>query len=280
MFVLGAGASAPVVPLGRDLAQRVIGAERSGCAVDPVPHDQRALTLRGLVPEREILSPEDFLDGELRDRICNSDFQLIPLYTIARAANCRTAPPSYAVFRCFRPTRILNYNHDCLAERFCRPRHRVVTMHGSISSRFGSEEFAKLIADRREFDSPSIDIPGLTFVEPERDDVLTRLPTSLRLFDLIVLIGYSFARVGDKFQDAVSFQLLASLLGRDPKAVVVVDPGQSFTAEALEDATKNARVYWLPFGWDHYARTIMRVVSLNLRLDDIGRELFLTEKGA
>ena len=277
LYLLGAGASAPSVPLGRELAEGVLSIERSSFSLEPLVPDERAASLRALVPEKVILEPDDLWDREARSKISNSDYQLVPLLNIATAADQDDDPPSYLVFRLFPPSLILNYNHDRLAERFCGARHRVIAVHGSIGPEFRSKEFAAFIETLREFDSASIEIPGLIFVERENEGLIERLPLSLADIDVVVLVGYSFSRTGCTLQDWVTFEHLVALLRREPRPVIVVDPSRSDAAEAIEAATQSNRVYWAPVRWDAFSKALIRVVFQKMRMEDVGRELFRAE---
>lgn len=259
LFLLGAGASAPFVPMGRALAESVARARRGSYGIKPVAHDERAQTFRRLVmPRRSLLTPDEAWERDLLDRIPDATWQIEPLRTIAEAATLQEAPPGYGVFTQFPPTTVINYNIDGLAERFCRPRHRVVTAHGLAPPGMAGAAMAEVAEGLYESDASAIAVPGLTFIETEGSAVAARLPSTLGACAFVVIVGYTFANGPAGFQDATSLRRMIALLKRLPKPVVVVDPAAStLVADTLEAETRSARIYTAHLNWHVFAGALM-----------------------
>jgi hypothetical protein len=78
----------------------------------------------------------------------------------------RTRSDSYDVFRFFYPSLIANYNHDGLASAYCRPRHRVLEMHGTVGRHCGAPEMGPWLTVLRDFD---IALPPDDLIMVERE---------------------------------------------------------------------------------------------------------------
>lgn len=177
-------------------------------------------------------------------------------------------PDNYKVFGLFPPGVVWNYNLDGLAERWCRHRHRVLSVHGSIPPPFGGDSGLEFVQAAQDYDLSAVPSAEL-LLERERLDISLRLPWYLGHCDFVILIGYTFGRNGDTLDDVRSFEHLTALLIRESRPTLVVDPFQAeFTSNMLADQIKSNRVYEMPIFWNIFASALM---ALTRRADDLDK---------
>ena len=276
LFVVGAGASAGLSPLGRDfwrespldylrdlgsfpaietprspLTQRMI--DHSAIEIEDIfPGGVSGLSADEY-PFREILKrlPDGFARGNLKHVLARARY-------LARTEG--TATDNYRVFRTFHASIIADYNHDGLAQEFCGAMHAVVEMHGTIHPAYGSPEFGARISRLREFD---------TALPP--DDLVMGLPeswTDARLYrrlswvmnkapQHVAIIGYSFAQMGNGYDDAVTLACFVQRFKHYPGAILVVSPDPTQLYEMLSDALEIKTVYPIKRYWNVLAHAYL-----------------------
>ena len=189
----------------------------------------------------------------------SSGFVQFALYRSVGSATSLAFPDNYRVFGLFRPTTILNYNLDGLAERWCGARHQVVSMHGVIPAWWGAAEASGALKAAQDYDLASLPAPEI-LLEPERLEHLPPLPR-FDVFDVVVIVGYTFARYGDSLDDALSLNLLCAKLLATPRPVVILDPYPSRTAEMVAELAKNRHVYEAPLYWNVLAGAMLALAE-------------------
>lgn len=223
LFVLGAGASAPIVPIASGLAGHVAELYWAGGSFPAgvLPHqDERARrVINDARSPPAFPAPDEGLRHEAVSLMSSGFVQLALRQIIGVHRDSTASPDNYRVFELFPPGAIWNYNLDGVAERCCGHRHRVLSVHGIIPRPFGSDPGSQLVRTVQDFDFPAEPATEL-LLETERLDTLLRLPWHLGYCDFVVLIGYTFGRNGATLNDIRSFEHLTSLLRREPKADV------------------------------------------------------------
>lgn len=218
---------------------------------------------RGPIAERILESVPITLDveGELISGHLASGATHAAAITFLRPALPDRTPDHYGVFALARwPLAIFNLNNDGLADTYCVPPHRVMSLHGTSLS---PEDRAKLgwdaLVDRlQQFpDLPAPRIPGLILpqVEPE---VLASTPLfreatqSLRQARRLVIVGYSFGE-GD---DWLVEKMLVEAMKSSTPEVIVVSPDPEGLATRLEHLGR-APVHRVPSRWCELAGAIL-----------------------
>ncbi|MFP5249145.1 MAG: hypothetical protein ACLGP3_04915, partial [Acidobacteriota bacterium] len=219
MYVLGAGASAGQVPLGNGLLwEPAIAHLRGGSYSATLPRQalvtrksfavatggNRETTLATLFGHREVrLGTPEFPLEEMLAR--QTDFRTIlhMLHLLAKPLFHGVDINSYRAFSSFKPGVILNYNLDGLASYWCRPRHRVIVPHGTVEVAYGSPYIAEYLEHAGSFDLPP-PLHELLLCVPESETEQLRRNVDrafLALPDFVAVVGYSFGRYGDAYDD-------------------------------------------------------------------------------
>jgi hypothetical protein len=164
---------------------------------------------------------------------------------------------SYHVFRFFQPSLIANYNHDGLAAKYCRPRHRVIDMHGTVGHHYGSPEMEHWLDVLREYDL-SLPPDDLIMVEREpSENPILRARLEARLCEagkfspaFVCIIGYTFARTDAGHDDWVSLDFILHRFRRFRGAVYVLDRSPGELHELLASAFAEAHVVGVACLWN------------------------------
>ncbi len=276
LFIMGAGASAGLSPLGQDfwraspldylrdlrsfpafvttqgpLTQRMI--DHSGIEIGDIFPGRELRPGTDEYPFREILKrlPDGFAQEQLKHVLARARY-------FARTEGNVT--DSYSVFRAFHPSVIADYNHDGLAEEFCGAEHAIVQMHGTISPRYGSPEFGAWISGLRELDialPPDDLVMGLpeswsdTRLHRRLSWVMSKAPKH------VAIIGYSFAQMGSGYDDAVTLARFAQRFKHYAGAILVVSPDPTQLCEMLSDLLEIKTVYPIKRYWNVLAHAYL-----------------------
>lgn len=278
LYVLGAGATGGLAPFGtefwsgpartflRDISAFPVELPRRTLLAQRLVEAGRPLRLPDIYPERPFRPGED--DQPLQDILLRlTDFyaRTSLKHSIARPRYERRRNHNYEVFNAFYPSMLSNYNHDGLAEAICRPRHRVVTMHGTVEAHFGRPAVADFLATTREFDL-ALPPDNLLMGVPETGDNLALLQRlqQLEMFApaFIAIIGYTFARspVGDRHDDQISLEWLLGRFRGYTGTVFVIDPYPDATQAMLSDGLQCRNVLAVKAYWNVLSHVIMRAL--------------------
>ncbi len=276
LFVIGAGASAGSSPVGRDFWRRspldYLRDLRSFPAVitPREPLTQRMIDHSG-IDVGDIFSGREFRPGfdeylireilkRLPDAFAREQLKHVLARTKYLAQTEGAVTDSYRVFQAFWPSIIADYNHDGLAREFCGAQHAITEMHGAIHPLYGSPESGARISALREFD----------LVLPH-DDLIMGLPeswTDVRLYrrlswvlnrapQHVAIIGYSFAQMGNRYDDAVTLTCFIHRFKHYPGAIFVIGPDPGQLCEMLADALKIKTVYPIKRYWNVLAHAYL-----------------------
>ena len=267
-FVLGAGVSAPIVPLAAQLGDLV---RKRLLAIglfpaSPIPRD--VISDRILGPVRPSLVPNDDASAIQEEIIARHvSPAAVRAYTVQllRPAAPIDAPPQYQVFNLSRYRHsLINFNNDGFANQYCS-QHTVVNLHGtSLSPNDRSRlQWNSLIDTLQEFpELQGIEIPGLLLpqIEPKEIAMTTEYGTARKLLQAarrVILVGYSF---GD-MDDWIAFDVVTSAIRSRRFATVVAKPETYDLALQISDASASSAVMALPVFWDKLTMGILASVG-------------------
>jgi hypothetical protein len=272
LYILGAGASAGAAPLGKDfwtaapieyvrggsfpadipahapLTQRMLHSS-CGVSIDEIFLGREIRPGTRVYPYREIMQrmPDFYARSHIKHRLSAARFAARP-------------NDNYRVFSQFHPALIANYNHDGLAAHFCGTVHRVIDVHGAIPAAYGAPEMADFLARARDFDLKVAD-DGLIMGVPESpfDRALAHRLLEIGRFEpnFVAIIGYSFARVGDCYDDKISLDFFRERFRAFRGSIYVVDPHPSELRETIADALKSRSVFGIPVYWNVFAHAAL-----------------------
>lgn len=254
-YILGAGASAPDVPVMKVLIQRVLAAFPemvTGWIVSEEPgptHYQFA---------------NQAADEDLRDEVLATNIAtlrvLIGKELRPAPALLAAAPPQYRVLALARRgVTMINYNVDGLASMHC-PVAQVHPVHGKVPDFVGQlriKEAVRVTTEGIEILPPE----SYWLPEPEREPVLvSQIDPAYRALlgaSTIVIIGYSFGLGPDGIMDQVSYNALRAYCRLRPLRILVVDPAPWRLAEQLGQELKNLKVVPVPAFWHLLCQAIL-----------------------
>jgi hypothetical protein len=266
-FVLGAGASWPLVPIGTQFANKIRERALLMPSYPVYQFDRDILATRMLRSNSELAPFRDEqtqFNEELLWHVSPSAVRAALTAYLCPAAH-RYVPPQYGVFnRAKRSLDLVNFNTDGLARKYC-PQHRVINVHGTG---FTDEDRHRIdmewwINIHQEYpDMPFIGVRDMYLPVPEVpdlahsaaykavDEVLTRCRN-------LAIVGYSFGR-GD---DSLAYARILRVLQQSETSAVVLSPDSRDLVEQMRDQSKNKSVVALPLRWDLMAAAIMAFPS-------------------
>ena len=263
LYVLGAGASHPIVPMTDRLAKRVADLHWLGGTFPvsrPVPdYRTKTVTDRAVAQLKQPYLPDQLLRREIIERMAPGFVQMALWHELASSHPELDCPDNYAVFDLFPPSLLLNYNLDVLAQRWCAQRHQVVNVHGNVDLGLSGPQGRELVRLSQEYGLEPIDRPDQILFEEENYALGEVFPRDLGHWGAVVVVGYSFGRTSRGYDDALSLVALTRLLQRSPRPVIVVDPYPEPLAELLAHHAKSNRVYQAALRWDLAATAMLQM---------------------
>lgn len=260
-FLLGAGASAGMVPFTKDFSDSIKKGflDYGVFSTNQINRDQTSTRVLGDIdPEPKTIN------DELMNRIYNN-------YTLAKVMK-EMVPKR--VEKCFsnyhifnystaRPLILFNMNTDGIAKRICKG-HFLIEAHGFIPynlvhSKFYDQHLDDLLLypDLRTFN-----IPGLLLPQSEPKDITNRKEYLLveHWFSKVpcfVVIGYSFGKHKGSIDDLETFEFFRRLLRKYPKQVIIIDPYPEVIAATIQDATHLRQVITISALWNHLSSALI-----------------------
>lgn len=267
-FVLGAGASAPIVPLAAQLGAHVRKRLLSiGFPAIPIQRD--AISERILGPVQTCFNLNDDATA-IQEEIVASHLSpaAVRAATVAvlRPNAPLYAPSQYQVFNLSKyQLSLVNFNNDGFANQYCSSRHVVINVHGTSLS----VEDRALVDWERHIDAlqhfpnlRGIEIPGLFLPQREPEEI-AQTPEYLAMQRLLrgacrlVLVGYSF---GD-MDDEVAYRLITSAITSRRIETIVVKPDATDLACRISEACKSSKVASLSVYWDKLSSAIIASIG-------------------
>lgn len=271
LYILGAGASAGEVKLGREFlaAPGVDYALGDSFPVQVAEHDLLSrkiidaaahIPLTRVFPNRIIRTGTDFPHLERMQRMPNSFARLSIKNHLANGRLKPRVRDSYVAFRLFKPATIMNFNLDGFATDYCGDIHQVLTPHGTVPRQYGSPEMAQFVANSRAYDL-MLDPDELVMSVPESsgDGNLWRcLDTMVACSpEFIVVIGYTFGRNGDGHDDWISLARFMSAFRDFAGDIYVIEPAPDQLREMIADGVGSSRVFGLQAYWNVLAHAFL-----------------------
>ncbi len=267
-FVLGAGASAPIVPLATQLGAHVRKRLLDIGSFPPSPIPRDAISDRILGPVQTSFDPNDdtfTIQEEIVARHLSPAAVRTATVAFLRPEVPIYAPPQYQVFGLSRYRHsLINFNNDGLADQYCG-QHTVVNLHGtSLSANDRSHlEWDSLIDALQDFpELQGIEIPGLLLPqrEPEEIAMTKEYRIARKLLQAarrVILVGYSF---GD-MDDWIAYDVITSAIRSRRFATVVAKPEAYDLAHRISDDSASSTVMALPVYWDKLTMAIIASVG-------------------
>lgn len=266
-FVLGAGASAPIVPLAAQLGSYVRKRLLSvgSFPATPIARDMIADRILGPVPETFYQSDDvSAIEEDLVARHLSPAAVHAAAVAQLRPPAPLDSPPQYAVFSLSRyRLSLINFNADGLADHFCGA-HRVINVHGTSLSAAQRATLAweELINILQELSTVrSIAVPGLLLpqIEPQEIAMTTSYSAarqSLQNARRLILVGYSF---GD-MDDVIAYAMITSAIRVWRIETVVAIPDALDLAGRMAEASQSDSVVPLSVYWDKLSAAIIASV--------------------
>jgi hypothetical protein len=265
LYILGAGASYPLVPMAAKLGEIVLDQTLAlgHYSTTPVPLDPIADRIVGQAKRRLhwVNAREDgwLLRTELAERISPGAVQASAVALLHPGRPDRCA--QYEVFQVSTyPATFMNFNNDGLADTFC-PKHVVLNMHGTSLNPKQRQNlnWAQWIDILQMF--PAISAPnvsGLLLPQVEPDGIINTAPyveASQRILRAkrIALIGYSFGGMDDR----VAYRLLTRAVARTQAPIVVIGPDVHDLVMRLREDVPRVPVMELVARWYELAEAII-----------------------
>lgn len=282
LYILGAGASAGIVPFGASfLSIPAIGYMHGGSFPADIPR-QSELTQRSIAALLG-MNAEDrrallFTDREIRPGTTSVPYEELlrrqpDFYTRLHLQHLLAKPryrhhqsDNYLAFRLFRRAVILNYNLDGLASDMCGAFHKVIAAHGTIEHGYGSPQMAEYLMAAREFDLPvPTDDHVLCRAESETDFRLRRRLSEAMgtRQDFVAVIGYSFGQNKGSYDDHVSWNVFCQMFYKFAGDIYVIDPKPDELRGRIAEATKSSNVFGVRAYWNILAHAIIKGASDN-----------------
>ena len=248
-FVLGAGVSAPIVPLAAELRFHVRTRLLSIGSFPTSPIARDAIADRILGPVCEPFDQSDdtsVIEEEIVARHFSPAAVQAATVALLRPPALLDAPPQYAVFNLSRyRLSLINFNTDGLADHFCGT-HTILNVHGTSLS---TEQRARLaweplIDTFQEFpELRPFAIPGLLLpqTEPEMIAMTSAYRAawqSLQSARRLIVAGYSF---GD-MDDAIAYAMITSAVRARRIETVVAKPDALGLAARIAHDSKSDSV--------------------------------------
>lgn len=293
LFILGAGASAGLVSFGTSFMQAPVLDYVRNAGSFPVERPRHDIRTKKVLRSAELLRLDDFFPGrilrpgtdeypyrEISERLSNSHVLHHMLHELARPAYERVECDNYRVFRYFRPSLILNYNLDGIAARQCGRRHLIIDAHGTVHSGLGSPAMRAFLDSAREYDLPLIFDEGILCVPEDNGDLgLWRKLSRAERFapDFVAIIGYSFGKDGDKFDDDVSLDFVEQRFRGFRGSFYIVDPAPERFEMRFADTLKSKDVVGVCAFWNLFAHALIETIegrNYGKSLDYLCKETF------
>jgi hypothetical protein len=250
LYMLGAGASAPVVPMagavlklpGRDF--RDLGSFSDELAVEtPLTAAVRA------AHQPLYYDPDHDLEDEILQRLGHNGAFASLRYHLAANRFIKRRIVNYTVLRAFHPSLILSWNVDGLVADTCCPPHWVQEMHGSFAAGYGGPEGAEIMRLTQEWEI-EIDPEGVLAWgrEAHTNERLWHKLQAMQRSNpaFVMIVGYSFGKTNGTYHDQFSLDTFVRRFRGEPLDVYVLDPRPDDLADMLGERLQSNRVHAFP----------------------------------
>lgn len=280
LYLFGAGASAPVVPLAPSLLLETASSyvRLGSIPVETAPRTE--LTERVLAQSYGY----NFSDRQMRPGTDQPPYmeilarlghggalaQYMHLLAIPRYAEWRI--PNYIVLRLFQRSLLITWNLDGLAKDTCCDWHRVIEAHGGVPAGYGSAvggEWARATQEHR-FEVAD---QGLHPIGLERLDDLNLQHALLAIQQcapaFILIVGYSFGLFEGYCDDYLSIATIVNRFRDVPIDVFICDPQPQVLAEMLRAELRSDRIHVFPVYWNVLAWAFIQAIFGKIDLNKL-----------
>jgi|WetSurMetagenome_2_1015567.scaffolds.fasta_scaffold00222_29 hypothetical protein len=267
-FVLGAGASAPIVPLAAQLSIQVKKRLLSIGSFPALPTPRDVISDRILGAPQTSRFPLDdtfAIQEELAARHFSPAAVHAATVALLRPEMPLYAPPQYQVFGLSRHSHsFINFNNDGLADQYCS-QHTVVNLHGTslsadVRSRLNWESHIDTLQQFHELQG--IEIPKLLL--PQREPMEIAISKEYRIARnllqaarKIIIVGYSFGEM----DDWIAYNMITSAIRNRHLVTVVVKPDADELALRISEDSGRSTTMALPVYWDKLTMAILASVE-------------------
>jgi|GEM_PF-1110674 hypothetical protein len=262
-YILGAGASYPIIPLTFQLRNRILDRFFNlGC----LPLFDRK---PDAVFDRVIGDPSQY-DYETRSRLDYLYPSAVRAMLLKELCSpfVNSVPHQYKIFMLAYPrSTIFTFNVDRLV-RFLSHRHYIIEPHGSLPyGCFRDAEWDNLIDSFLIYGIQDPILPGFQFPEPEtttitRTHEYTIASMLIKKANYIVLIGYSFGLYRGVPDDAESFVFLVEHIKSLNLNLIIVDPRSEQVADLFGAACNPRKCVQLKVSWSSLSRSLLEHMLL------------------
>jgi hypothetical protein len=261
-YVLGAGASAGIVPMTSQLKTNIVNRVISfgSFPVESFEHDEVFSRVIG-----DSNDFEDYYTSAVLKHLYPSAVHAMVIKELTPPKYIKEAH-AYEIFLLIKkPSTIFNMNVDGLAENYSMG-HYLLEPHERLPIDLVRSSFWDFYIDTLlDFGFDIFTIPGL-LPRPEPYHVTSRPAYSkaaslIKPARFVVFIGYSFGyfNKSDSFDDFETFEFFRDILKhyRNPsKNILIVSPNPEVIRGAIEDAVCSVNVCTMPCYWNHLCRAI------------------------
>ncbi len=272
LYLLGAGASAPVVPMAPMLLLATaasyvqLGSFPTEAAPTTVLTERLQAQARGHDFWGWPLRPgtDDFPTLEVLATLGHGGALAHYMHQLAVPRFARRRIPNYTVLRFFRRSVLLTWNMDGLAKDTCGDHHDVIEAHGGIGAGYGSEVGAEWARVTQEHGLETR-ADGLHPIGPERLDdmeLLRKLQVIQRCDPAFVMIvGYSFGLFDGRCDDQLAMATFIDRFRDIPIDVYVCAPQPVELTGVLGEKLRSNRVHGFPVYWSVLAWAFTQVIA-------------------
>jgi hypothetical protein len=253
VFILGAGASAPYVPLATSLLTRV---NHRYNGLWGFPYDKRdRRTLRFIVNGTHGKWWPEWLDY--------APWESVSLL-IQRELTVSTdrIPPQYDLLRRLLPT-ILTLNVDGLASHYLSRSNQVFELHGRVNPALTRhpdfDEILELTTDGFELpEQPPLHLYGKESSTLVESDVYRSAYRSLRQASAVVIVGYSFGKSTWGLDDDQTLEWLVYQMRNNNCPFYILDPNPKEVASLVGPRVRGS-VTELPIAWNLLCEVLLDI---------------------
>jgi hypothetical protein len=263
-YVLGAGASFGLVPMTPQLGS-FVEREYHKIGIYPVSRASRSPLFERIVNATRV-DGGDYRRALLWN-IAPGTLDLLVQRGLWRSTD-GSVPPQYAVFDVVgQPSTIFSFNLDGLASAYCCTKHCVLEPHGRIDrSWIEARDYDAWLHATAAYDLVLPNVMPKLLPSPEPSGITETYAYSLgrRLFTqcrVLVLVGYSFGRMKNTFDDAESFEYFVDLLRTRPRPTLILSPSPDELVDLLQQQLHSRRVFGFPVRWELLSRIVLSIAD-------------------
>jgi hypothetical protein len=272
LYLFGAGASAPLVPMAPALLLATaasyihLGSYPTELSPQTVLTERIQEAARGHDFWGRSLRPgtDDFPTMEVLARLGHGGALAHYIHQLAGPRFAHRRIPNYTVLRHFRRSLLITWNMDGMARDICGDWHRVIDTHGDVPAEYGGDagaEWARVVQEYR------LEVTGhcLHPIGPERldDEELERKLRAMQESKpaFVLIVGYSFGQFNGRCDDQLALATFIDRFRDVPIDIYVCAPHPGELVGMLGEELRSDRVHGFPVYWNVLAWAFERVLA-------------------